>query len=158
MKKLIPFLLIIFTSMMLMGHNTWNEGRTFYYIFNAPSIAYQQGDSLLYVYLTASDDVVYYINGIPLDMTITDIVLYVNGDASSDIDSVKLITNLYGAEVQQYEWVTGAACTGSNQAVTITGINTSMASSATYPYLLRVYYKVNTSIKTFAIKITCTED
>jgi len=124
------------------------------FMFQAPTVAYQYGDSLNHVYLSSSDSVSYSLNVLNdyrgARQKIDSIVVYLNGDASSIIDSVKLIQNNYGTESVKWSYTTATNCTGSNQTV---GLNPDLIYPSTSPLLLRIYYNVNTAIRTYALKV-----
>jgi len=138
------------------SEGTFNN--TYEYIFLAPNIAYQYGDSLAFVYLTATDSV-YYNLQIPYvlssyDVTIDSIQIYVNGDAASFIDYVKLQQSSYGTLSDVYTLATNDTCTNASQRISYT---VAKAVPDIEPLLLLVGYDVNTSVKTYAIKVFCSK-
>lgn len=156
------------TLNLVAGHlPTWVEteptkelvDKSWSFVFLAPQISYQYGDSLLFTYLTSTASV-YYAPVLPnlasgRLILIDSIEVYLNGDASSLIDAFSIIENAYGTATTKYTLGTDQACTGNDQIVTY---YPNILIPETYTMLLKVDYTINTSVKTFSFKFYCSDN
>jgi hypothetical protein len=124
----------------------------------APTIAYQQGDSLLSVHLTSSANVYYDLGKILSTydggtITIDSLWMVIKGDASSYVDSVKVYSaadDTVNNMTVQYVYRTPAQCNSTIQ-TRVYPIN--LAFPANQILLLRVWYTVSSYLKTIRFRI-----
>jgi len=164
MKKIIIVFFILTSSVFsqqaaihhIEGYTLPNYAWSMEFFLNAPTCAYANGDSALFVYKNVTDSVLYFLQ-VPYKLQdkalkINTLNIYLNGDASSIIDSIRIIANNLGVDTVLYSYTTATNCTGSNQTISLTP-NVNIES--TMPMLMWIWYNVNTSVKTFYFKIKC---
>jgi len=123
----------------------------------APTVAYQKGDSLLFVKSIQDEDVYYDLGKVATSfntaMKIDSIWILYKGDVSSYVDSLKLysvVDNSVSNMILRYAYIMPAQCNGSNQ-IKIYPVNFTIEPNQ--PLLLRIWYDVSSYIYTMHFRI-----
>ena len=126
----------------------------------APTVAYGKGDSLLFVYSSADENVYYDLGRILSTynslITIDSIWIFVKGDTASHVDSLKILsvnTESTDSLTTKYTYSTKLHCTVVVQTLSCPVNSTFTASQ---PLLLRIWYDVTSYIYTIRFRIFAT--